>query len=128
MPKKTPQIRKFVKNLPQDLSDSSPDASPEKKRSRPSWLDPTSSEEETEPIFQPPPPTRISENDPLFESRPSISRQKPAVTDEEWQEMMRMTRKEVPAHGFLLDNIIVNVKLEEEELSVTKINLYCKCT
>ena len=96
MPKKIPQTRKFVKNLPQELSDSSPDASPEKKRSRPSWLDPTSSEEETEPIFQPPPPTRISENDPLFKSRPSTSRQEPPVTDEEWQEMMRMTRKEVP--------------------------------
>ena len=87
MPKKT-------KEKSQDFG-----ASPQKKRSRPF---PLSSDDEEED-FQFLPPTRISENDPLFGNQ--TSRQVPktvtqgpsmAVTDEEWEEMLRMTKKEIP--------------------------------
>ena len=87
MPKKT-------KEKSQDFG-----ASPQKKRSRPFPLSSDDEEEE----FQFHPPTRISENDPLFGNQ--TSRQVPktvtqgpsmAVTDEEWEEMLRMTKKEIP--------------------------------
>ena len=88
MPKKT-------KEKSQDLG-----KSPQKKRSR---QIPLSSDEEEEEEFQFLPPTRISENDPLFGNQtsrqvPKTVTQEPstAVTDEEWEEMLRMTKKEIP--------------------------------
>ena len=89
--------KKFTKK-PQDFSESSPDVSPEKKRTRPNWFDMISSDDDEELNVLP--PTTISQNDPLFQSGllpvQEQVQEHAGVSDEEWNQMMRMTRKQIP--------------------------------
>ena len=92
MPKKI--IKKSQDSTLDDFDD--PLTSPEKKRSRPNFIDSIASDDEELP------PTRISQNDPLFQTGlpiqdfPSSSQEPKRVTDEEWNEMLRLSRKEIP--------------------------------
>ena len=89
--------KKFTKKS-QDFSDSSPDVSPEKKRTRPNWFDMISSDDDEELNVLP--PTTISQNDPLFQSGllpvQEQVQEHAGVSDEEWNQMLRMSRKQIP--------------------------------